>query len=336
MHPVFERLGLQVPILQAPIGAMASPALAAAVSEAGGLGQLSFTWKTREQRAQDLQRMRTLTQRPWGANFVLDFPIEEGLAQVLDHGVALVSLFWGDGARHVRAIRQAGALAVQVVGSVDEAKAAADAGFDLVVAQGAEAGGHIRGEMGTLALVPQVVDAVAPLPVVAAGGIADRRGVAAAFALGASGVWVGTRFLAATEANVHPRYRDEVLRAAGEDAVRSDLFDVGWPRAPHRVLGNSTIRRWMEAGRPAAPGRPGEGEALAFRPDGTPVQRYHFAAPHAAITGDAEAMALYAGQAVGLVRREEAAAAIVQDLAHGMPGHRSSGPAWPDPAFLQP
>src|SRR5581483_7738455 len=103
-------------------------------------------------------------------------------------------------------------------------KRAAEAGFDVIVAQGFEAGGHVRGEMGLMALLPQVVDAVSPVPVLAAGGIADRRGVRAAFALGAAGVWVGTRFLAADEASIHPCYRDRVFASDGDDTVCAKLF----------------------------------------------------------------------------------------------------------------
>ena len=163
---------------------------------------------------------------------------------------------------------------------------------------------------------------VAPLPVLAAGGIADRRGVAAAIALGAAGVWVGTRFLAATEANIHEHYQTEVLASSGDDTLYSELFDVGWPAAPLRTLKNSTTRRWEEAGRPPAPNRPGERETVARRTDGSAIPRYFFGSPTRDVADGAEAMALYAGEAVGLVRVRAAAADIVDDLAAGLP-HRS-------------
>ena len=197
LHPVLQRLGLAHPVFQAPIGSIASPALAAAVSNAGGLGNLACTWRSVEQLRSLFAEMAGLTSKPYGANFVLEFPIEERLAVALAEGVRLISFFFGDGSRLVWRVRSAGAVAVQVVGSIDEAKRAADGGFDIIVAQGREAGGHVRGNLGTMTLLPQVVDAVSPLPVLAAGGIADRRGVTAAEALGATGVWVGSRFLAA-------------------------------------------------------------------------------------------------------------------------------------------
>lgn len=318
LHPALQRLGIGRPIFQAPIGGVASPELAAAVSEAGGVGHLACTWRSPEQLDALFSRMKTLTARPYGANFVLDFPIEERLAVALAHQVRIMSFFWGDGSRYVEQVRSSGALAIQVVASITEAERAAEAGFDLIVAQGYEAGGHVRGQLGLITLLPQVVDAVAPIPVLAAGGIADRRGVAAAVALGASGVWVGTRFLAAEEANIHPAYRNRVLASSGKDSVYSTVFDIGWPNAPARSLRNSTITSWEAAGSPRPPGRPGENDTIAHRAEGLEVPRYHFSAPTRDVTGDAEAMALYAGEAVGLVQSTKPAAQIVDELAVGL------------------
>ncbi|MFL5578560.1 MAG: NAD(P)H-dependent flavin oxidoreductase [Gemmatimonadaceae bacterium] len=314
-----QRLGVELPICQAPIGSLASAELAAAVSEAGALGHVACTWRGVDDLRALFRRVRALTSRAFGANFVLDFPIEEQLSVALDHGVPVVSFFWGDGAPYLPRVHAAGAVAIQVVGSVEEARCAADAGFDLLVAQGRDAGGHVRGEQGTMTLVPEVVDALAPLPVLAGGGIVDRRGVAAAFALGAQGVWVGTRFAASREANAHPVYQDLLVAATGADTVHSTVFDVGWPGAPMRTLRNSTVRAWEAAGRPAAPGRPHEGEPVARRGDGPALPRYHFAAPTREAAGDVEAMALYAGEGAGLVRAVEPAASIVADLAAGLP-----------------
>jgi nitronate monooxygenase len=318
MPDPLRSLDLVHPIFQAPIGGVASAELAAAVSNAGGLGHLACTWRNPDQLKALFATMGKLTHKPYGANFVLDFPIEDQLAVALDCGVGAISFFWGDGARYVSRVKAAGAIAIQIIGSIADAKRAADAGFDLVVAQGREAGGHVRGEMGTMTLVPQVVDILGELPVLAGGGIVDRRGVAAAMALGARGVWVGTRFLAATEANIHPLYRQLVLTSNGDNTLYSELFDIGWPNAPLRTLKNATTRNWEAAGRPATPHRPGEGEHVARRPDGSEIPRYFFGSPTRDTTGDAEAMALYAGEGVGLVHAEQPAAAIVSELATGL------------------
>jgi nitronate monooxygenase len=315
---LFKQLDIRVPVFQAPIGAIASVGLAAAISEAGGLGHLACTWRSPDQLRDIFRAMRARTKRPFGANFVLDFPIDERLGVALEDGVRAVSFFWGDGSSYLRRVKAANAVAIQVVGSIDEAKRAADAGFDLIVAQGREAGGHVRGDLGTITLVPQVVDSVAPLPVIAGGGIADRRGAAAALCLGAVGVWVGTRFLAAREANIHTEYQRRVLAASADDTLYSQIFDIGWSNASLRSLKNSTTARWEQAGRPLSPNRPGEGDIVARRPDGTAIPRYFFGSPTRDVEGEVEAMALYAGEGVGLVRSIQPAAAIFEEFANAM------------------
>ncbi len=313
---IFDRLDITKPVFQAPIGSIASPDLAAAVCNAGGVGHLACTWRTGEQLRTDIRKVKATTRGPFGVNFVLGFSFDDNLALALSENVPIVSFFWGDASAYVPRVKSAGAIAMQVVASVRDARIAERAGFDIVVAQGREAGGHVRGEVGTMALIPPVVDAVS-IPVIAAGGIADSRGVAAALALGAAGVWVGTPFLLAREANIHPVYRDLAKNAFCEDTVYSCLFDIGWPEAPQRTLRNSTIAMWEGEGRPGPASRPDLGETVAHRADRSPIPRYHFAAPTRQMTGNIEAMALYAGQSVGLVREENPASAIMQELLRG-------------------
>ena len=166
-----------------------------------------------------------------------------------------------------------------------------------------------------MAFVPRVVDAVSPVPTVAAGGIADGRGLAAVLALGASGAWMGTRFLLSEEALAHPRYRDRLIAAVETDAVYTTLFDGGWRDSPLRALRNATYAGWEDAGRPPPGRRPGEGEIIARAEDGSDVVRYASAAPLEGATGDIEAMVMYAGQGVGLVRRLQPATEIVREVA---------------------
>ena len=209
---------------------------------------------------------------------------------------------WGNRAAHV--------------GSAAEAKRAVDCGVDIVVAQGWEAGGHVRGTVATMPLVPAVVDAVSPAPVVAAGGIADGRGLAAALALGAGGAWIGTRFLASHEATIHPRYRERLLQANENDTVSlENLFDVRWPNAPHRVLRNQTVEAWEAAGRPPSGKRPGEGEVIATSRANRPIVRYQSYTPGTDAEGDIDALSLWAGQSVGLVTKLQSAADIVREIA---------------------
>ena len=315
LGPLCRRLGMSIPVVQAPIGSASTPELAAAVSQAGGLGSLALTWVSDDRARSSMRRTKELTDRSFAVNLVLQWPAQERLALCLDEGVAVVSTFWGDPSPYVDTIHEAGALHVHTVASADEARRAVDAGVDAIVAQGWEAGGHVWGEVTTMALVPAVVDAVAPVPVLAAGGISDGRGLAAALVLGAEAAWMGTRFLLADEADAHPDYRAAIVAAGETDTVHGIVFDGGWPDAPHRALRNSTVRRWEAAGRPPSGHRPGEGEALGVTRRGRAMTRYGDDPPVRDLVGDVEPMAMYAGQGVAVVGDQQPAAAIVRDLA---------------------
>src|SRR5579859_6316502 len=289
--PVCEMLGIEQPIVQAPVGSAAVPRLAAAVSEAGALGMVALTWTADV--AGVVGQTAALTGRPFGGNLVLQWDQHRRLDQALGAGLRIVSLTWGDPAPYVDQIHQAGALALHTVGSAAEARRAADAGVDVIVAQGWEAGGHVWGGIATLPLVPAVVDAVAPVPVIAAGGIGDARGVAAVLALGAQAAWLGTRFLLAREAPLHEDYRRRLVAAAETDAHwYANLYHVGWPDAPHRALRNSTAQAWEEAGQPEPGRRPGEGEEVARHGSGAPIVRYSTSVALDTTSGEIEALSL--------------------------------------------
>jgi nitronate monooxygenase len=312
--PLCDLVGIDAPVVLAPMGGAVTPALAAAVSNAGGLGMLPLSWSSLEEVAAVIEETGRRTERPFGVNFGLAWDQRERLASALAAGARIVSFFWGDAGDLIGEARAAEALVFVTAGTAEEGRAAAAAGADVVVAQGWEAGGHVWGTVSTLALVPRVVDAVAPIPVVAAGGIADGRGLAAVLSLGAAGAWVGTRFLAASEAGIHPDYQRRILAAGEADTFYGTLFDRGWPDAPHRALRNSTVAEWERAGEPAPGSRPGEDDQPASRPDGSPINRYAPSTPTAATTGDVEPLPHWAGQGVGLVCREESAASIVHSL----------------------
>jgi nitronate monooxygenase len=311
--PVCELLGIEQPIVQAPMGGAAVPALAAAVSNAGALGTVALTWVADVGGV--VRATAALTERPFGGNLVLEWDQHRRLDEALEAGLRVVSLTWGDPTPYVERVHDAGALLMHTVSSADEARRAAESGVDVIVAQGWEAGGHVRGTVATLPLVPAVVDAVAPTPVIAAGGIGDARGVAAVLALGAQGAWLGTRFLLADEAPVHAEYRRRLIASAETDPQwYANLYDGGWPDAPHRALSNSTAEAWEAAGRPTSGARPGEGEEIARLASGEPLVRYSSAMALAGATGDVGALSLWAGQSVGVVTRTQPAAEIVADL----------------------
>ncbi len=312
--PLCGRLGIASPIIQAPMGGASSPALAAAVSEAGGLGMLPLSWASADDIRRLIAETRALTSAPFGVNLVLEWPQAERLAVCLAEGVRIVSFFWGMPGPLAAEVHAAGGQVLQTVSSAEDARAALAGGADVLVAQGWEAGGHMRGDVAILPLVRAVVETAAEAPVVAAGGIVDGQGLAAVLALGAAGAWIGTRFLASHEAAIHPRYRERLLAARETDTCHSSLFDVGWRNAPHRTLRNSTLEAWETAGRPAAGVRPGEGETVALTPTGAPMVRYQSATPMAGATGDIDALSLWAGQGVGLVAQTMPAGDIVREI----------------------
>ena len=283
-------MGCRHPVQQAGIGGIATPRLAIAVAEAGGLGMLSGTGGAAHL-AGHLDALGGAA--PVGVNFLGPF-LDRAALEDAAARAPLVELFWAEpDAGIVDTIHRGGALAGWQVGSADEARAAADAGCDLVVAQGIEAGGHVRGTTGLLPLLDEVRAAV-DVPVVAAGGIATGRALAAALTAGADGVRVGTAFLTATEAGAHPRYVDALLAAVADDTVLTTAFGDGWPDAPHRVL-----RSCIDAG-----------TRLGADQSWSPLW------PTEDDTGAIEARALYAGQGVGALAARRSAAEIVHDLVH--------------------
>lgn len=309
-----DELGIRVPLVLAPMAGAVGPELCAAVSNAGGLGTIPLWPDEPDAVRQQIASVRALTKGPFAVNLNQNWPQEERLNIVLDEGVKLISLCWGDPVPLIARIHAAGARVMQTCGSAEEARRAAGSGVDFVVAQGWEAGGHVGGSVSTLALVPAVVDAVGSTPVIAAGGIADGRGLAAVLALGAGAGWIGTRFLATPEATIHPRYRERLLQASEDDTVYGTLFDVGWAGAPHRTLRNETVDAWERAGRPASGARPGEGQRLAMMPDGSEVLRYQISTPSPNMDGNIDALTLWAGQGVGLVRRAQPAQEVVGEI----------------------
>lgn len=310
-----SRFGVNFPIVLAPMARVGPPELVAAVSNAGGLGLAPLWTDGPEKMRAEIRRIRMLTDKPFGVNLNMDFRNEEQLDVCLEEGVEVISIFWGDSGNFVQRARSQGAKVIITVGSSAGAREAADLGADAICAQGWEAGGHVEGTVSTMALVPAVVDAVGDVPVVAAGGIADGRGLAAALALGASAAWIGTRFLAAKEAPTHPTYLECLLAASENDTGHyDDLYDLVWPNAPHRALKNSTSEMWEAAGRPPLGQRPREGDVLAKRPDGVEILRYSSAVAFADLEGEIEPLPMWSGQGVGLVNRVETAEEIVRDI----------------------
>lgn len=308
VETAFTRLvGLTLPLQLAGMGPILSPELAAAVSEAGGLGQLTFAGAPFDVVKERLDRLDAMTKRPFGVNLLIPY-FDDQIFDLALRKARVIDFFWGDpDSVLVRRVHAAGVLASWQVGSAAEAEAAEAAGCDFVIAQGNEAGGHIRGRLALLPLLSEVLDRVT-VPVLGAGGIGSARSVAAVLAAGASGVRVGTRFIAARESNAHPDYVAALIAARAEDSVRTDRFHVDCPLCPstHGVLRTAIA---------AADADEGEfvGE-MDVRGERRPIRRFQGTPPSKAVSGRVAAMALYAGQSVGEVRRVQPAAEIVAEL----------------------
>lgn len=301
--PLCDLLGCDVPVLLAGMGGVARWELAAAVAEAGGFAQLGMVREDPALIAREVTALRAATRRPFAVN-IIPSATEPGLLDrqigtCLDLGVTAFSFFWEVVPEAVRRVKAAGAKVIHQVGTPDSARAAEDAGCDVLVAQGVEAGGHIHGETATLLLVETVARA-ASVPVVASGGIASGAGLVAALAAGAQGIQCGTAFLATTESFAHDYHKQRVVEATAADTLRTDVFVLNWPaHAAVRVIANSVTRPLGFNLMGHDPDRLPR-EVIADE-GGRPILRYSTDSPLRITTGDLEAMALFAGQGVDAV-----------------------------------
>jgi len=306
LSTAFTKLfGVQHPIALAPMGGSAGGALTAAVSRGGGLGLLGSGNGDRDWLAREVAIVAEQTTEPWGIGF-LTWQIDvDAVEHALEHNPVAVMLSFGDPSPFAERIRRAGAALIIQVTDLEEARRAVDLGADVIVAQGSESGGHgARHGRSTLPFVPVVVDLAAPVPVLAAGGIADGRGLAAALALGAAGALIGTRFQATAEALVDPSVGTAIVQARGEDTERNSILDIArnspWPRKyTARTLGHPFLDEWR--------GREAE---LTTDPHEA-REAYQVALSQ----GDLPSLPVWAGEAVDLINDLPTAAGLVKTLA---------------------
>jgi len=292
-----EMLGIQYPIVQAGMGGVATAELTAAVSNAGGLGTLGAALFSPDQLRHQIRKVKDSTDKP----FAVDLLLAEGMPGVpqmmeiiFEEGVPVFASGLGNPKEWVPEMHRRGMKVIAVVGNVKNARRVAEGGADVVIAQGHEGGGH-TGRIGSLALIPQVVDAVKPKPVLAAGGIADGRGLVAALALGACGIWVGTRFVATHEAFGHLNYKNRIVDIGEEDTVVSRAFTG----KPCRVVRNKYADDWV--------GRDAE---LKPFPVQMMVDGHKLAA--GLVQGDTEIGFMPAGQVSGLIHSLASAGDVVR------------------------
>jgi nitronate monooxygenase len=301
---ICDLLGIDAPLMNAPMGGAVGGELAAAISQAGGLGLIAASTGDADWLRAQIRLVRERTDRPFGVGFISHWlpKMPERYQVALDERVPVVAHSFTDPAPYMAAARAAGCKVICQVRDVAGAEEAQRAGVDVIVAQGTEAGGHTGG-IATLPLVPRIVDAVAPLPVLAAGGIADGRGLAAALMLGAEGAWIGTALLAAPESLYRPRQKERVLSMNENDTVLTEVFDLAvrrdWPAGvAGRAARNAFSDRW-------------HGHEAELLRDPTPAGDTMRAAVAA---DDPENAPVWAGQAAGLVHEAEPAAAIVRRI----------------------
>ncbi len=301
-NQICELLNIKYPVIQGGMAWVATAELAAAVSNAGGLGLIGAGHMPPDALRKEIRRAKELTTKVFGVNVMLMSPfVKEVMQVVVDEKVQVVTTGAGNPAEYIPALKGIGARIIPVVASVALAKRLERTGVDALVAEGHESGGHV-GEVSTMALVPQVVDAVS-IPVIAAGGIADSRGVVAALALGAQGVQIGTRFVATTECLVHERYKQALVKAKERSTVVTGV-STGHPV---RVLQNKLTKEYVERERAGA-----TTEEL----DQMGAGKLRLAAQE----GDVDYGSVMVGQIAGMIREIQSVEAVMQDLVSGIPG----------------
>ncbi|MEP3451584.1 MAG: nitronate monooxygenase [Parasphingorhabdus sp.] len=326
MRQFKELFGLSAPIVQGPMGGISGAKLVATVSNAGALGILPIWFMNFSDAKLAIVETQRQTRKRFGVNIRSDLVQLDHISAAIDCGVSIIHCFWGDPAASLPAIADRNADLICTVTDDDTAKAALDAGAVTLIAQGVEAGGHVQGTMPVEELLARTVDLAEGVPVVAAGGFSSAEDLRQVVAMGASGGLFGTRFVLSKESLAHPAYQDLLIKSGPEATIRTTCFDIAWPDAPHRVLKNSTFRKWEKTGQKAAGDRPGEGDTVLVLDNGTFIPRYHVVAPDKTMIGNVEAAALYAGKGVEHLTEVLPAAFIIQELSHALNGSTQHAP----------
>ena len=278
---------------------IAGPALTAGVSNARGLGVLGVGGLPPEEIRNAITEVKRLTSRAFGVNIILPLVQSHEIEMCFDERVPLMVFFWGDVWPYVKDAQRRDILVIAQCGSAEEASEAADAGVDGIIVQGTEAGGHVKATEPLELTLKQTRQTVGSLPVIASGGIATGQDIADALLAGASAVSMGTRFLATKEARVTDQYKQEIVAAHAEDTVLTELFDMGWPQAQHRVLRNETVANWEADGKPESGKRGGENEPVGFVTHAsgkTEIPRYTIFPPLLNVDAHPRDLPLYAGE----------------------------------------
>lgn len=307
--PLLKILGCRLPIMLAGMGGVARHKLAAAVGEAGGFGVLGMVREPVERITAEVNALRQLSQTRFAVNLIpaaTDVSLlRDQVAACLGLKVPALVLFWEVDKSLVRHLKAEGVQVIHQIGSERDADEALDAGADVLIVQGHEAGGHVRGTSSLFGLLPTIA-AQSPVPVVASGGIGGGRALAAALALGAQGASIGTAFLATHESNAHAHHQQRVLKAGPDDTIHTRVFARNWHEsAPVRVLSNAVLEGRYDGKHP---------DTIIGEQDGQPVYLFSTDSPLAGATGEVDSMALYCGQSCGQFDRLCSAAERIDDI----------------------
>jgi len=316
---ITESYGIELPIVQAGMAFISMSSLVIAVSKAGGLGVLGGAMPP-ELLIEEIRTIQSSTSKPFAVNFIPRFIEKRHIEICVEEKVPIVIFFWDDAPiDYINYLKQNNIKIWVQVGSLDEAQKAVDVGVDVVIVQGSEAGGHNRSTATTFSLLPSVVELISPIPVIAAGGIADGRGLVAALALGADAALMGTRFVASQEAFAHDIYKQGIIDASVHDTARHNIFGYDFPDATVRGLRNEIVREWE--GKDTPP--PYKDSELSSQPiigetslygQTMPISKYMGFPPTPDASGDFEQMSLLAGESAGLIKDLKPAGEIIDEI----------------------
>jgi len=302
IRKLVKELDIKVPIFQAPFGGATTPALASTVSNAGGLGGLSVTFLSAENATNAIKSTRSMTSSPFVVNVVLTHFEPLNVPVALEAGAKLISFSVGRPDEVLaRSVTNAGARFICQVGTVDGAAHALDLGAIAVIAQGYEAAGHHEGSMPRRKLLDAIVTRLPNALIISAGGILSSDDVLSDLRAGASGVTIGTPFLATPQSNAHPLWQEAIIQAGDDSTAVTSCFSDGWDQT-HRVLRNETLTNWESAGMPRGAKRPGHGDIIGTNAQGKPIARYHFGSAGRRVSGQVDQLPLYAGKSATSVK----------------------------------
>lgn len=314
--PICDLLQCQYPILSAGMGGVARAELAAAVSEAGGFGSLGMVREPAELIVSEIRSVREITDNTFGVNLIPSATdpdlLADQLAACRQEKVHTLTFFWDVSPEAITAAKSGGSRVLYQVGSVEDALMAEAAGADAVIVQGFEAGGHVRGSVSSLVLLPLVANAI-NIPILGSGGFASGASLVAALALGAQGIHCGTAFVATNESFAHEFHKQRIVEAKVQDTVHTDAFGINWPPAsPVRVLQNSATE--MLKGNLYGHDPNKTERKVVANEEGREIYRFSTDSPLRSMTGDLEPLALFAGQVAGQIDQIESAGILVERI----------------------